>query len=101
MQTVEIQDTHFSKVICGTNPFYGHSHFSDARKKEYLNRFTDAYITETLTPDEATLQIGELLNNPQLFENSPMGKSLQKKMVELQKVAHAPDPRNRGMIVNE
>jgi hypothetical protein len=49
MQTVEIQDTHFSKVICGTNPFYGHSHFSEARKKEYLNRFTDAYITETLT----------------------------------------------------
>ena len=38
----------FSKVICGTNPFYGHSHFSEARNREYLHRFTDSYITETI-----------------------------------------------------
>lgn len=48
MQTVNVQGRQFSKVICGTNPFYGHSHFSNARQTEYLNRFTDDYITETL-----------------------------------------------------
>jgi hypothetical protein len=49
MLTVEIQGRHFSKVVCGTNPFYGHSHFSMSRDREFLRRFTDAYITETIT----------------------------------------------------
>lgn len=33
-----------SKVVCGSNPFYGHSHFSEARNAEYLNRFDDEAI---------------------------------------------------------
>ena len=36
MKRVNIGDLAFSKVICGTNPFYGHSHFSEARNAEYL-----------------------------------------------------------------
>ena len=39
MKKVMIGDLCCSKVICGTNPFYGHSHFSEARNEEYLNRF--------------------------------------------------------------
>jgi len=48
MKTINIQGRNFSKIICGTNPFYGHSHFSEARNTEYLNRFTDDYITEMI-----------------------------------------------------
>jgi hypothetical protein len=38
----------FSKVLCGTNPFYGHSHFSAARDAEYLARFDDRRIAQTI-----------------------------------------------------
>lgn len=39
MKTVSIGGRDFSKVILGSNPFYGHSHFSDARDAEYTARF--------------------------------------------------------------
>jgi len=35
-------------MICGTNAFYGYSHFSDARNKEYIQRFSDDYIKKTI-----------------------------------------------------
>jgi hypothetical protein len=38
----------FSKIICGSNPFYGLSHFSEARNAEYLHRFDDATIIQSL-----------------------------------------------------
>ena len=34
-------DLALSKILCGANPFYGHSHFSEARNAEYLSRFDD------------------------------------------------------------
>jgi len=45
---VSIGGLSFSKVICGTNPFYGRSHFSQARDAEYLGRFNDAAIEDML-----------------------------------------------------
>ncbi len=44
MQTVSIGGRGFSKVILGSNPFYGHSHFSEARDAEYAARFSDGMI---------------------------------------------------------
>ncbi|MGB2863282.1 MAG: hypothetical protein WBC05_08155, partial [Sedimentisphaerales bacterium] len=44
MKEITIGNQVFSKIICGTNPFYGHSHFSDARNAEYLGRFDDETI---------------------------------------------------------
>ena len=41
MKQVQIGHLNFSKVICGSNPFYGHSHFSGARDAEYSTRFDD------------------------------------------------------------
>lgn len=48
MKTINIQGRHFSKIICGTNQFYGHSHFSEARNKECLSKFSDANIADTV-----------------------------------------------------
>jgi hypothetical protein len=48
MKQVHIGNLAFSKVICGTNSFYGHSHFSEARNAEYLSRFDDKTIERTL-----------------------------------------------------
>jgi hypothetical protein len=48
MKQVVIGNRTFSKVICGTNPFYGHSHFSEARNAEYLGRFDDETIARTI-----------------------------------------------------
>jgi len=48
MKQVNIGNLTFSKVICGANPFYGHSHFSDARDAEYLGRFDDEAIERTI-----------------------------------------------------
>jgi len=48
MKEVTICNRVFSKIICGTNPFYGHSHFSDARNAEYLGRFDDETIERTI-----------------------------------------------------
>lgn len=48
MKMIDIQGRRFSKVICGSNPFYGHSHFSEARNKEYLDRFNDIYIRDII-----------------------------------------------------
>ena len=44
MKQVSIGNLGFSKIVCGTNPFYGHSHFSAARNAEYLGRFDDQTI---------------------------------------------------------
>ena len=48
MKFIDIEGKKFSKIICGSNPFYGHSHFSEARNKEYLARFNDEYIMQTI-----------------------------------------------------
>lgn len=48
MKKVEIQGRYFSKVICGTNPFYGFSHFSEARNSSFLKKFTDDYIEKAI-----------------------------------------------------
>jgi len=44
MKQVTIGNLRLSKLVCGTNPFYGHSHFSGARNAEYLRRFDDQMI---------------------------------------------------------
>lgn len=44
MRQICIGEAAFSKVICGSNPFYGHSHFSEARDAEYRGRFDDPMI---------------------------------------------------------
>ncbi|MFC1614706.1 hypothetical protein ACFL5K_05360 [Gemmatimonadota bacterium] len=48
MKQVTIDDLNFSKVICGANPFYGHSHFSEARNVAYSRRFDDETIERTI-----------------------------------------------------
>lgn len=48
MKQVTIGNLVVSKMICGANPFYGHSHFSMARNAEYLGRFDDATIERTI-----------------------------------------------------
>ena len=48
MKQVTVGNLVFSKIICGTNPFYGHSHFSEARDAEYLARFDDETIERTI-----------------------------------------------------
>lgn len=48
MKQVAIGNLTFSKVICGTNAFWGHSHFSEARNAEYLARFDDETIERTI-----------------------------------------------------
>jgi hypothetical protein len=44
MKQVSIGHLALSKVICGSNPFYGHSHFSSARDAAYKQQFDDATI---------------------------------------------------------
>ena len=48
MKQVTIGNLTFSKVLCGTNAFWGHSHFSAARNAEYLARFDDKTIERTI-----------------------------------------------------
>jgi hypothetical protein len=48
MKHVTIGNRKFSRIICGTNSFYGHSHFSAARNADYLNRFDDETIERTI-----------------------------------------------------
>ncbi len=48
MKYIAIGNLSFSKVICGANPFYGHSNFSEARNAEYLDRFDDETIERTI-----------------------------------------------------
>jgi hypothetical protein len=54
---------------------------------------------EALTPMEAEAQIQELINNPELFANNAIGRSLQARMVELQKAASAANAKANDMIV--
>jgi hypothetical protein len=48
MKQVNIGNLSFSKVICGANPFYGHSHFSKARDAEYATRFSDQAVEQVV-----------------------------------------------------
>lgn len=48
MEKVKIGKKEYSRIILGTNAFYGHSHFSAARDSEYKNRFSDNYIKNLL-----------------------------------------------------
>jgi len=45
---INIQGRSFSKIMCGTNAFYGRSHFSEARSAEYEQRSTDTYIEQVI-----------------------------------------------------
>jgi len=44
MQQVLVRGKSFSKLLCGTNAFYGRSHFSEARDSEYRSRCDDDCI---------------------------------------------------------
>jgi len=48
MKQVAIGNLLFSKVLCGTNAFWGHSHFSEARSAEYERRFDDETIARVI-----------------------------------------------------
>ncbi|MCK5116874.1 MAG: hypothetical protein KAR44_09760 [Candidatus Aegiribacteria sp.] len=48
MKQVTIGNLTFSKILCGTNAFWGHSHFSEARNTEYLRCFDDETIARTI-----------------------------------------------------
>ncbi len=48
MKHVTLGSRSFSKVLCGTNAFWGHSHFSEARSAEYLRHFDDETIERTI-----------------------------------------------------
>jgi hypothetical protein len=48
LKYINIQGRSFSKIICGTNAFYGRSHFSEARNLEYQHRATDDYIEQVI-----------------------------------------------------
>lgn len=48
MKQVAIGNVTFSKIICGSNAFYAHSHFSEARTAEYSARFNDEMIERTI-----------------------------------------------------
>lgn len=48
MKKIKIGKKDYSKIIAGTNAFYGHSHFSVARDSEYKKRFSDDYIKNVL-----------------------------------------------------
>ena len=48
MQKIAIGGAFFSKVVCGTNAFYGRSHFSEARDIEYSTRCDDTYVKRVL-----------------------------------------------------
>ena len=49
MKQISIKGKYFSKVVCGTNPCYGRTHFSKARDIEYRNRYDDEYIKKVIT----------------------------------------------------
>jgi predicted aldo/keto reductase-like oxidoreductase len=55
MKQIKIGNWEFSKVLCGTNPFYARSHFSNARDAEYRARFDDEKIERMI---ERCLEIG-------------------------------------------
>ena len=48
MKQTMIGSTRFSKVLCGSNAFWGHSHFSEARNAEYRSRFSDEMIARVI-----------------------------------------------------
>ena len=48
MEKIKIGNKDYSKIIVGTNAFYGHSHFSAARDSEYKKKFSDDYIKNLL-----------------------------------------------------
>lgn len=48
MNKIKIGNKDFSKIIVGTNAFYGFSHFSNAKNMEYKKRFSDDYIKSVL-----------------------------------------------------
>jgi hypothetical protein len=48
VKTVAVKGKQFSKVVCGTNAFYGRSHFSEARDTEYRTRCSDDYIEKVV-----------------------------------------------------
>ena len=48
MKHVTIGSRSFSKVLCGANAFWGHSHFSEARDAEYRRQFNDETIEQTI-----------------------------------------------------
>ena len=48
MQYIQINGKKISRIVCGTNAFYGRSHFSEARDAEYADRCSDDYIKQII-----------------------------------------------------
>jgi hypothetical protein len=48
MDSITVAGKSFSRIVCGTNAFYGRSHFSEARDAEYANRCSDGYIKDVI-----------------------------------------------------
>ena len=68
-----------------------HGLYQKMNPKEGNNASTDGYSEgeQAITPDEAQMQIQEILRNPAYFNASdPMQKLLIKKMLKLQELAH-------------
>ena len=49
LPTTSIDGLEISRLACGSNPFFGYSHFSDARDRWLRNYFTTERIVEVLT----------------------------------------------------
>ncbi len=82
MKKVSIGGTRFSKVICGTNAFYGRSHFSQARDVEYSTRCDDEYIKKVLIKcmdfgvnaieSSANERIQQIISNLRAYYQTPL-----------------------------
>jgi hypothetical protein len=48
VKEIRIGDLRVGRVLCGTNAFFGRSHFSAARDTEYLERFDDESIERAI-----------------------------------------------------
>ena len=68
MKQVTIGNLTFSKVLCGTNAFWGRSHFSEARSAEYQGRFDDETIAQTIQRCIGFGGVEEVAESLQLIE---------------------------------
>ncbi len=48
MPLIEVEGLNLSRIVCGTNTFFGYSHFSGARDRWLKSHFTDDRIVEVM-----------------------------------------------------
>ena len=82
MKTVTVEGKQFSKVVCGTNAFYGRSHFSEARDTEYRTRCSSDYIEKVVArclefgvnavESSANERIHQIISNLRLHSQAPI-----------------------------